>query len=83
MELLGNSIEYLCYDDNNFLLDVKIIKKINDPRYVSIEYLLEKLLLIFPSFKTLWNLLKKIQFLKSKTIKVDLKDLKLFIANKN
>lgn len=63
--------------------NLKIIKKINDPRYVSIEYLLEKLILIFPFFKAIWNLLKKIQFLKRMTIKVDLKDLKLFIANKN
>ena len=44
--------------------NLKIINRINDPRYVSFEYLLEKLILIFPSFKTIWNLLNKIQFLK-------------------
>ncbi|OUU53380.1 MAG: hypothetical protein CBC25_00810 [Pelagibacteraceae bacterium TMED65] len=63
--------------------NLKILKKINDPRYVSFGYLLEKLLLIFPSFAILWKLLKKINFLKKMTIKVDLKDLKLFIVNKN
>ena len=63
--------------------NLKIINKINDPRYVSFEYLLEKLILIFPSFKAIWNLLNKIQFLKKMTIKIDLKDLKLFIVNKN
>ena len=62
--------------------NLKLIKKINDPRYVSLEYLLEKLLLIFPKFSFIWNFLKKIHFLKKITVKVDLKDLKLFIVNK-
>ena len=63
--------------------NLKLIRKINDPRYVSLEYLLEKLLLIFPKFSLFWNFLKRIHFLKKLTIKVDLKDLKLFIVNKN
>ena len=65
-----------------FEKNLKIIKTINDPRFVSFEYLLEKLILIFPSFKVIWNLLKKIHFLRNISIKVDLKDLKLFIASK-
>ena len=61
---------------------LKLIKKINDPRYVSLQYLLEKLLLIFPKFNFIWNFLIKFNFLKKLTIKVDLKDLKLFIVKK-
>ena len=85
---MDNSISFILFlrkSLGKILLEknLKIINRINDPRYVSFEYLLEKLILIFPSFKTIWNLLNKIQFLKKMTIKIDLKDLKLFIVNKN
>jgi len=62
--------------------NLKIIKTINNPRYVSFKYLLEKLYLIFPNFKFIWNILNKINFLKKLTIKVNLGDLKIFIVKK-
>ena len=62
--------------------NLKIIKTINDPRYVSFKYLLDKLYLIFPNFNFIWNILNKINFLKKLTVKVNLGDLKIFIVKK-
>lgn len=62
--------------------NLKIVKTINDPRFVSFGYLLEKLSYIFPKFKFIWNFFRNISFLKKLTIKVNLGDLKIFIVKK-
>ena len=62
--------------------NLKIVKTINDPRFVSFGYLLEKLSYIFPKFKFIWNFFRDIGFLKKLTIKVNLGDLKIFIVKK-
>ena len=60
--------------DNN----LNLFKIENDPRFVSIEYLLEKLELIFPKFAFIFNFIKKFKFLKNITIKVNLRDLNIY-----
>tara|TARA_Y100000287_G_C14214547_1_gene352762 strand:+ start:8 stop:736 length:729 start_codon:yes stop_codon:yes gene_type:complete len=62
--------------------NLKLVKIINDPRYTSFGYLIEKLNLIFPRLRFILKILSKINFLKNINIKVDLKDLKIYYFEK-
>lgn len=64
--------------NNNF----KLVKILNDPRYTSFGYLVEKLKLIFPRLSFIFNFFAKIKFLKDVNVKVDLKDLKIYYFEK-
>ena len=65
--------------DNN----LNLFKIENDPRFVSIEYLLEKLELIFPKLTFIFSFVKKFKFLKNITIKVNLRDLNIYYFKKD
>ncbi len=58
--------------------NLKLLKILNDPRYVSFGYLIEKLTLIFPKLSFIFKFFSKIKFLKNINVKVDLKDLKIY-----
>tara|TARA_B100000989_G_scaffold269050_1_gene224198 strand:- start:1902 stop:2810 length:909 start_codon:yes stop_codon:yes gene_type:complete len=62
--------------------NLKLVKILNDPRYVSFGYLIEKLTLIFPKLSFIFKFLSKINLLKNINIKVDLKDLKIYYFEK-
>ena len=62
--------------------NLKLVKILNDPRYVSFGYLIEKLILIFPRLSFIFKFLSKITFLKNIKVKVDLKDLKIYFFEK-
>ncbi len=64
--------------NNNF----ELVKILNDPRYTSFGYLIEKLKLIFPRLSFIFNFFTKIKFLKDVMVKVDLKDLKIYYFEK-
>ena len=62
--------------------NLKLVKIINDPRYVSFGYLIEKLILIFPRLSFVFKFFSKIRFLRNFNVKVDLKDLKIYYFEK-
>ena len=62
--------------------NLKLVKILNDPRYVSFGYLIEKLILIFPRLSFIFKFLAKIKLLKNINVKVDLKDLKIYYFEK-
>jgi len=62
--------------------NLKLVKILNDPRYVSFGYLVEKLILIFPKLSFIFKFLSKIKFLQNINVKVDLKDLKIYYFEK-
>ena len=62
--------------------NLKLVKILNDPRYVSFGYLIEKLILIFPRLSFIFKFLSKIKLLKDINVKVDLKDLKIYYFEK-
>tara|TARA_B100000989_G_scaffold189129_1_gene142397 strand:- start:4 stop:918 length:915 start_codon:yes stop_codon:yes gene_type:complete len=62
--------------------NLKLVKILNDPRYISFGYLMEKLTLIFPSISFIFKFLSKIKLLKNINVKVDLKDLKIYYFEK-
>ena len=62
--------------------NLKLVKILNDPRYISFGYLMEKLTLIFPSISFIFRFLSKIKLLKNINVKVDLKDLKIYYFEK-
>ena len=62
--------------------NLKLVKILNDPRYVSFGYLMEKLILIFPRLSFIFKFLSKIKSLKNINVKVDLKDLKIYYFEK-
>ncbi|ARJ47517.1 class I SAM-dependent methyltransferase [Candidatus Pelagibacter sp. RS39] len=62
--------------------NLKLVKILNDPRYVSFGYLIEKLILIFPKLSFMFKFLSKIKLLQNINIKVDLKDLKIYYFEK-
>jgi len=64
--------------NNNF----ELVKILNDPRYTSFGYLIEKLSFIFPKLNFIFNFFSKIKFLKNVNVKVDLKDLKIYYFKK-
>ena len=55
----------------------------NDPRYTSVEYLLEKLSLIFPKLSFIFKSINKIRLLRNFSIKVNLRDLNIYYFIKN
>ena len=57
---------------------LKLFKIENDPRYVSLGYLLEKLILIFPKISFLFKVLHKVRFFRNFSIKVNLGDLNIY-----
>ena len=63
--------------------EMSLYKIENDPRYVSVGYLLEKLNLIFPKFGFLFRLIMKLQFINKFSIKVNLGDLNIYYYKKN
>tara|TARA_X000000950_G_scaffold129114_1_gene161279 strand:- start:9916 stop:10824 length:909 start_codon:yes stop_codon:yes gene_type:complete len=62
--------------------NLNLVKILNDPRYVSFGYLIEKLSFIFPRLCFIFNFFSKIKFLKDINVKVDLKDLKIYYFEK-
>ena len=62
--------------------NLKLIKILNDPRYTSFGYLIEKLNFIFPKLSFIFKFLSKFSFLKDINVKVDLKDLKIYYFEK-
>ena len=70
-------LKKICLENN---LDIFKIK--NDSRIVSFSYLLSKLELIFPKFKFIFNIFKKIKILQRININVNLFDLNIYIAKK-
>ena len=62
--------------------NLKLVKILNDPRYVSFGYLIEKLILIFPRLSFIFKFLSKIKLLRNINVKVDLKDLKIYYFEK-
>ena len=62
--------------------NLKLVKILNDPRYVSFGYLMEKLILIFPRLSFIFKFLSKRKLLKNINVKVDLKDLKIYYFEK-
>ena len=62
--------------------NLRLIEILNDPRYVSFGYLIEKLTLIFPRLSFIFKFFSKIKFLETTNIKVDLKDLKIYYFEK-
>ena len=62
--------------------EIEIFKVINDSRNVSLNYLLNKLGMIFPKFKYIFLLINKIKILRNINISVNLFDLNVYIARK-
>jgi len=62
--------------------NLRLIKILNDPRYTSFGYLIEKLNFIFPKLSFIFKFLSKFSFLKDINVKVDLKDLKIYYFEK-
>tara|TARA_B100001123_G_C15343016_1_gene1035826 strand:+ start:1965 stop:2876 length:912 start_codon:yes stop_codon:yes gene_type:complete len=58
--------------------NLSLYKIENDPRYVSVGYLLEKLNLIFPKIGFIFRLINKLKFIKNISIKVNLGDLNIY-----
>jgi len=62
--------------------NLDIINIQNDTRIISIEYLLNKFSVLFPNFNFIFNFFLKFNFIKRISIKIDLNDLKIYIAKK-
>lgn len=73
----NNTLEIFGKNNN-----LKLVKILNDPRYVSFGYLLEKLILIFPRISFIFKFFSKLKFLKNVNVKIDLKDLKIYYFEK-
>ena len=68
------------YSLNNNNMEIIKIKK--DTRLVSVEYLLYKLSILISTFSFLFKFLLKFNFLKKRTIKINLFDLNIYFAKK-
>ena len=73
----NRTLKKLCLENN-----LEIFKIKNDPRIVSFFYLLNKLELIFPKFKFIFKIVKKIKILHHININVNLFDLNIYYAKK-
>ena len=73
----NKTIKYLLANNN-----MKIIKIKKDTRLISVEYLLYKLSILISAFDFLFNFLLKFDFLKKRTIKINLFDLNIYFAKK-
>jgi len=74
----NKTLKNICLENNLEIFEIK-----NDSRVVSFYYLLNKLELIFPKLKFLFQFLKKIEFLQKININVNLFDLNIYYAKKN
>ena len=74
----NKTLKNICLENN-----LKIFKIKNDSRIVSIYYLLNKLSLIFPKLKFLFQYMNKIKFLQKININVNLFDLNIYFVKKN
>jgi 2-polyprenyl-3-methyl-5-hydroxy-6-metoxy-1,4-benzoquinol methylase len=73
----NNTIEHLLKNNN-----MEIIKIKKDTRLISVEYLLYKLSILISVFDFLFKFLLKFNFLKKRTIKINLFDLNIYFAKK-
>ena len=73
----NKTIKKLCLENN-----LEIFKIKNDTRIVSFFYLLYKLEIIFPKFKFIFKIAKKIKILQRVNINVNLFDLNIYFAKK-
>lgn len=69
----NNTLKKIGHDNNLKLFEIK-----KDPRYVSCEYLFEKLKFIFPKLSFLFQFLLKIKIFNNFSIKVNLGDLNVY-----
>ncbi|MDA7449909.1 class I SAM-dependent methyltransferase [Candidatus Pelagibacter ubique] len=74
----NKTLKNICLENN-----LKIYKIKNDSRVVSFYYLLNKLTLIFPKLKFLFQYINKIKFLHKININVNLFDLNIYFVKKN
>jgi 2-polyprenyl-3-methyl-5-hydroxy-6-metoxy-1,4-benzoquinol methylase len=74
----NKTLKNICLENN-----LKIYKIKNDSRVVSFYYLLNKLALIFPKLKFLFQYVNKIKFLHKININVNLFDLNIYFVKKN
>ena len=73
----NKTLKNICLENNLNIFQIK-----NDSRIVSFYYLLNKLTLIFPKLKLLFQYVNKIKFLQKINVKVNLFDLNIYIARK-
>ncbi len=74
----NKTLKNICLENNLKIFNIK-----NDSRIVSFYYLLNKLELIFPKLKFLFQYIKKIKLLQKINISVNLFDLNIYFAKKN
>ena len=74
----NKTLKNICLENNLKIINIK-----NDSRVVSFYYLLNKLELIFPKLKFLFQYINKIKFLQKININVNLFDLNIYFAKKN
>lgn len=72
-----NTIKYSLNNNNMEIINIK-----KDTRLVSIEYLLYKLSILVRTFGFLFKFLLRFDFLKKRTIKINLLDLNIYFAKK-
>ena len=73
----NKTLKNICLENN-----LRIFKIKNDSRIVSFHYLLNKLILIFPRLKFLFQYMNKIKFLQKFNINVNLFDLNIYFVKK-
>ena len=74
----NKTLKNICLENN-----LKIYKIKNDSRVVSFYYLLNKLVLIFPKLKFLFQYINKIKKFQKINVNVNLFDLNIYFAKKN
>ena len=74
----NKTLKNICLDNN-----LKIYKIKNDSRVVSFYYLLNKLALIFPKLKFLFQYINKIKKFQKINVNVNLFDINIYFAKKN
>jgi len=74
----NKTLKNICLENN-----LRIFKIKNDSRIVSFYYLLNKLILIFPKLKFLFQYMNKIKFIQKININVNLFDLNIYFVKKN
>lgn len=73
----NKTLKNICLENN-----LRIFKIKNDSRIVSFHYLLNKLILIFPRLKFLFQYMNKIKFFQKFNINVNLFDLNIYFVKK-
>ena len=74
----NKTLKNICLENN-----LKIFKIKNDSRVVSFYYLLNKLSLIFPKLKFLFQYINKIRLLQKINVNINLLDLNIYFVKKN